>query len=165
MGKLSPIVFVLLGAALLLAGCNGAATPIGPTATASPVPVAARTMTPRPTLPAPTLAPTWAPTATAAPSATLPSAITLSGAKVISVSYLPKYRCLITLQTDHELAGKFYARVDTYKEYACQILPQHPNRLYCHGPLGGYEDDVFLQVYAEGIKTPVFEKEVYIPGF
>lgn len=163
--RISPLLFVVLVIFLLaLTGC-GARASEEPTAVPTPKPVVVRTITPLPTQPEPTAtaAPTLAPSPT--PTATLPKGADLSGAKLISVAILPNYKCLFTLQTDHALEAEFYAKVDKLKDYSCQILPRFPNRLYCTGPLGAFNDNVTFQVFARGTDAVLYEKEVYVPGF
>lgn len=166
-------IFILFAASLLLAGCTAAAPTAAPAASAAPAeaqPSAARTptqtFTPVPTeTPRPTLTP--APTETPPPTETpLPTPDpALAEVKLIGLGWYSNYDLLLSFQFPGPVDPAAYQVTLEGKEYKCEVIAGHPERLYCRGQGAKVLGTAWVRVYPAGSSQPGFEKEVWVPFF
>ncbi len=176
---LHPVSFLLMLAVLLasvlLASC---ATPsampvpsaIGEVSPAGATPTMVPTGTPEPTQTlSPSLTPAVPPTATAtlAPTATLVPTLdpALSDVKLIGLAWYRNYDLLLSFQFKQPVDPKKYRVTLEDKEYACEVLAQYPNRLYCRGQGAKVLTTANVRVYQVGSDQPGFKKDVWVPFF
>ena len=118
-----------------------------PTATAE----SSATLTPTPTISSP-------PTSTS----TTVASIDLSAGSVLGVSFLSGDRLMVSLSFPTAIEGEFRA-VAQGEEFACQILDEYPDRLYCIGPVLEPDTAVRLVLFQASITPSVFESTFSIP--
>lgn len=164
----------ILAAALviLLAACSTPAAGLEPTAplvvqpTATAIAAAARTPfpteTPRHT-PLPEFTATSLPTQTAVPTETPDPA--LEDIKLIGMGWMDSYQMLLSFQFAGPVSPDDYRVMMENKEYACEVITQYPDRLYCTGSGAKVLRNAWVRVYPSKSQQPGFEKEVYIPYF
>lgn len=161
------MLFILLMLGLLLAACAA------PTATPAPTKAPAlETATKAPTA---TMRPSLTPAATATPAATetLPPTATLpptpdpalSAVKLVGLAWLANYNLLLSFNFPGPVDANMYRVTLEDKEYTCEVLAQHPNRLYCHGQGAKVLATATVRVYPAGSQLPGFEQEVWVPYF
>ncbi len=170
-----PSAAVLTSLAVLTAGIMACNLPFGlpaaaPSASQAPPPAQADT----PTVEIPTATPpptdTPAPTDTPLPSET-PTITPTEGpnfaaASVYAVSHLPNDKLLVTVQIPGGVQGDYKAYVANLP-FACEILDQYPDRLYCNGaePFGVYAArDASLEILTVADNTPVFTAQFTVPA-
>jgi hypothetical protein len=145
---------------LILVGCTTGtvepetATPVPPRPTGTPVPSATATATAAPTqtpLPTATVTPTPQPTSE------------METARLLGTGFLTNWRFFFTIQAEEPLQLPYYGMVDRDKRYACQVVLQNPNRLYCWGPLAGKGRWVEYGVYKQDTDVRVHEGRFFIP--
>lgn len=165
----------MLAAALvviLLSACSTPAAKLEPTAppvmqpTATAVAAAARTPfpteTPRHT-PLPEFTATSLPTQTAAPTET--PAPAFNDIKLIGLGWMENYQMLLSFQFSGPISPDDYRVMMENHEYACEVIAQYPDRLYCTGPGAKVLRNAWVRVYPANSQQPEFEKEVYVPYF
>lgn len=127
--------------------------PIVEVATATPVPsdTPAPTDTPEPTE-TPTITPTTGPN--------------FGAASVYAISHLPNNKLLVTVQIPGGVEGDYKAYVANLP-FACEILDQYPDRLYCNGaePFGVYAPrEASLEIITATDNTTVFTTQFTVPA-
>jgi hypothetical protein len=144
----------------MLVGCTSGTvepetmTPVPPRPTSTPIPAMTATATAAPTL---TPRPTATVTATPQPTSEMESA------RLVGIGFLPEWRFFFTVQVEEPLQLTYYGMVARDKRYACQIVVQNPNRLYCWGPLAGKGRWVEYEVYEQETDKRVHEGRFFIP--
>lgn len=156
-----------LAAPVLLSAC-GSATP-------SPAVDTPRTTTVAPTQSAPTATPSPSRTATLTPTVTVQATPTPTAgpnfqeASVYAMAHLPSDRLLITIQVPGGIEGIYDAFIGD-QLYPCEVLSDHPDRLYCVGPepYVNYSPEGTLvrvqPLYPGEGATPVFEATFTVPA-
>ena len=173
LSKLLPLAVALVILLPLLAACAANSPTAIPTQTAGPGPVLEldtatpeATLTPYPSqTPLPTRTPTIAPTLppTEAPAPTLDPAF--SDVKLAGLAWLQNYNLLLSFNFPNPINPEDYRVTLEDKEYKCEVLPQYPNRLYCHGQGARVLGVAMVKVYPAGSDQVGFEKEVWVPYF
>jgi hypothetical protein len=150
----------MIGMTLLLAGCSGVepvqftltqALPTSiPTRTfaVSRTPTAEFTHTPAPTL---TITPTPQPTSE------------METARLVGTGFRPNWQYFFTVEAEEALQGHYFGVVAGNKQYACEIIPQNPKRIYCFGPLAGLDRWVDYVIYEQETEHLVHEGRFFIP--
>jgi hypothetical protein len=153
-------IVYMMGMAILLAGCSGVEpvqltpTPAPPTSVptrtlaVSRTPTAEFTHTPAPTV---TITPTPQPTSE------------METARLVGTGSRPNWQYFFTVEAEEALQGRYYGVVAGNKQYACEIIPQNPNRIYCHGPLAGLDRWVDYVIYEQATEQRVHEGQFFIP--
>ncbi len=165
------ISFLFLMLAALLVSCAAPRATTVPSATpVASTPTMVPTGTPEPTQTlSPSLTPAVPPTAAAtlAPTATLVPTLdpTLSDVKLIGLAWYRNYDLLLSFQFKQPVDPKKYRVTLEDKEYACEVLAQYPNRLYCRGQGAKVLTTANVRVYQVGSDLPGFEKDVWVPFF
>jgi hypothetical protein len=166
------LFFTLL--VLFLAACSSAqpsASPTGPSVTATQAvqPVLA-SLTPLP--PQPTRTPPPPLTATAAPSPTPTVTLTpttdpfLASAKLIGVGWRPGYNLLLSIQFPGPVQPEDYrVMIEEKEEYTCEVIAQHPDRLYCIGRGRNVYGRITVQIFPAGSQSVGFEGRISVPYF
>lgn len=156
-------------ASLALSGCGSTPTTLVPTQTV--IPTVEVTTTPVATLPLPSETPTIPPpTPTDAPvTPTIPPSPTadtsLADVELIGMGWMEDYQMLLSFQFPDEVEPEDYRVVMEEKDFACQVIAQFPDRLYCTGQGVKVLAVANIRVYPVGSTTPGFEKDVWIPYF
>lgn len=113
--------------------------------------------TPPPTdTPAPTDTPTLAPTL--GPN--------FAAASVYGVSHLPNDKLLVSIQVPGGVFGDYKAYVENLP-FACEILDQYPDRLYCNGaePFGLYAaKQGTIEILSSADNVTVYQAQFTVPG-
>ncbi len=148
----------------MLAACNAApeAQPAStrPVTTSTPLPPtvtpAAATASPRPTALA---------TPTATPNQVLTPTLVDDISKIVLVSHgvLSNWNYLITFAFPEPVQGEYSLLVDANKTYTCITRLDHPDYLYCAGPMTRLDDFVDFELFAVGHEASVFQGEIFIP--
>ncbi len=173
LSRSSAVAFASL--AVLTAGVLACNLPFGPSSSApsSPeAPLSGGADTPTAELPSATPAPsdTPMPSDTPVPSDT-PTITPTEGpnfaaASVYAVSHLPNDKLLVTVQIPGGVQGEYSAYVSNLP-FACEILDQYPDRLYCNGPepFGLFAPkDASLEILAASDNTTVFTTQFTVPA-
>lgn len=154
---------------LLLAGCAGPAPTTAPTATlaqAGPTQTPAPSRTPFPTE---TPWPTITPTVTETPLSTATLLPTpdpaLADIKLTGLAWYDDYDMLLSFQFTSPVDPANYRVTLEEKEFKCEVIAGHPNRLYCRGQGAKVLAVAMVRVYPAGSQQPGFEKEVWVPYF
>ena len=159
------VVFLLMAQAILTIACGtGAAEP---SVTAEPTKLQPTEQTPIPSEPptatsSPTPTSTWTPTSLPRATSTPVPLHDLSGGSVLGVSFLSGARLMVSLTFTESLDGEFRALVGG-KDFACLILDQYPDRLYCIGPELPQGSEAFIEVLRIDFGEPVFEATFSVP--
>ncbi len=164
------LLFTLTASAciLLASGCAGSA----------PTPAVSITA---PVIKTPTFPVTSTPvfTSTPWPSATLPATETplptiaftitpdsaLAEVKLLGGGWRKGYDYFFSFQFNQPVDAKNYRLMVEEKEYACQVLSEFPNRLYCIGPGAKVLSTAEVRLFQVESEVPAFEKDVWIPYF
>jgi hypothetical protein len=147
----------------LQAGRAPAAQPAGE----NPSPPAADTPAPPTDTPPPsdTPLPTDTPAPTDTPTLTATVGPNFGAASVYGVSHLPNNKLLVSIQVPGGVTGDYKAYVENLP-FACEILDQYPDRLYCNGPepFGLYAaKDATIEVLTSADNTTVFMTKFTVP--
>lgn len=162
------LIFLFL-VVLALAGCGSAPTTLVPTTT--DIPTQRAETTPIVTFLPPSETPTSPPpTATDAPvTPTVPPSPTadasLKDVELIGMGWMEDYQMLLSFQFPGPVNADDYRVVMEDKDFPCQVITQHPDRLYCIGQGVKVLAEANVRVYPAGSTTPGFEKDVWIPYF
>jgi hypothetical protein len=160
-------LFLFVCLIIFLAGCAAPAPKPAPTAAATITATLPRpTSSPMPTeTPRPTITPTI--TETLAPSAvpTITPDPALAEIKLIGMSWYSNYDMLLSFQFPGPVSPEGYRVTLEEKEYRCEVIAKHLDRLYCRGPGAKVLAVAHVRVYAAGNAQPGFEKEIWIPYF
>ena len=162
------LIFLFL-VVLALAGCGSEPTTLVPTET--DIPTQQAETTPISTFPPPSETPTSPPpTATDAPvTPTVPPSPTADSAlkdvELIGMGWMEDYQMLLSFQFSAPVDPDDYRVVMEDKDFPCQVITQHPDRLYCIGQGVKVLAVANIRVYPAGSTTPGFEKDVWIPYF
>lgn len=99
--------------------------------------------------PSSTVTPTASKTATPTPSHTPTLTLTPTSrpCSVYSYSLLSDGKLLLAFNFSEDLSGNYTAVVDN-QQFHCEILPQYPNRLYCHGTYPPVGKVVNINIYS-----------------
>jgi hypothetical protein len=120
------------------------------------------TQTPTPEL-IPTLLPTREPSSTATkiftPTETIPPVLF----RLLTHGPLPNWQYLVTFENDKPVTGDYSLIVDKNKKYTCFTRTDHPNYLYCAGPMAGIDTTVEFTLYTLKTKEEILAGEIYIP--
>jgi len=170
-----PSAAIITSLALLTAGVLACNLPFGPSGSApaaANTPEPAQAETPAPELPSPTPAPTETPVPSDTPEPSETPTITptqgpnFGAASVYAVSHLPNDKLLVTIQIPGGVEGVYKAYVSNLP-FACEILDQYPDRLYCNGPepFGLYAaKDASLEILTAAENTTVFTAQFTVPA-
>jgi hypothetical protein len=163
------ILILLLACSILLAACAA------PAPKPAPVQTAVRSSTPtipqptRTPLPSETPRPTFTATITDTPEPSATFTITpdpaLTEIKWIGMSWYKNYDLLLSFQFPGPVTPEDYRVTLENKEYRCEVIAKHADRLYCRGPGAKVLAVATVRVYASGNAQPGFEKEIWIPFF
>jgi hypothetical protein len=166
------LIWMILGLALffaLLSGCAGVRVGrmVEPAPAAElPLPSATprATRTPTPTSP-PVQAdlPTITPTPTAALTATLP--VDITGAELLAFAWYDDYDMMLAFQFPGPVQPEQVRVQMERKEFACQVVPQFPDRLYCKGQGSKVLAWAWVRLFPAGSIRPVLEQRVWVPYF
>lgn len=96
------------------------------------------------------------------PTSTIMTGSDFTDASVISRGWLDSGSLLVTLQVPNGVEGNYYAVVGG-NEFKCEILEDHPDRLYCHGTGVKSLTQVDASWYLEGVEQPVYQTEITVP--
>lgn len=77
--------------------------------------------------------------------------------------FLPHWQYFIALELPGLATNDFYVVVDRNKDYLCDIHPEYPKRLYCHGPQVRMQDWAPFALFVKGGDQPVFEGQFFTP--
>lgn len=151
-------IVLLLGMVLLVA-CRPAANLL---------PTAEPTLTPQPATATRTSAPSQTPLPSQTSTQTLtaqPTPLTdFSTVRVINITVMTHYQCLITLETKDPIRGNYHGVVAGIDPYPCTQLAQYPNRLYCVGKLASQDGKVNFKLYEQSNPLiPVYSADLLMP--
>ena len=90
------------------------------------------------------------------------SAATLVPGDIYSYNILSGGDFMLVVQFEQPLSGQYTALLDG-KDFLCQILPQYPNRLYCHGPNPRPGSMVDISIHSLEQNSLVFARSWQIP--
>jgi hypothetical protein len=126
------------------------------------------TVEPPSATPAPTDTPppTDTPEPSATPTVTPTEGPNFAAASVYAVSHLPKDKLLVTVQVPGGVEGEYKAYVSNLP-FACEILDQYPDRLYCNGaePFGVYyAQEATLEILTLADNITVFTAQFTVPA-
>ncbi len=76
---------------------------------------------------------------------------------------LPNWQYLVTFENDEPVTGDYSLIVGQNKEYTCFTRADHPNYLYCAGPMAGIDTTVEFKLYPLESKVEILTGEIYIP--
>jgi hypothetical protein len=161
------LLIVILAA--LLAACAAPAPRPASTPTTAPLPLPTRippTQTAEPSsTPLPSFTPTTAasPTLTATPAPTIDPA--LETVELIGMSWYSNYDMLLSFQFAAPVNPAAYRVTLEDKDYTCEVIAKHADRLYCRGPGSKVLAVAHVRIYPVGSPLAVFEKEIWIPYF
>jgi hypothetical protein len=169
-----PSAAIISSLALLTAGilaCNLPFGPAGAPRAATDTPQSGQAETPVPEVATSTPAPSETPVPSDTPEPTETPTITptegpnFAAASVYAVSHLPNDKLLVTVQIPGGVEGDYKAYVSNLP-FACEILDQYPDRLYCNGPepFGLYAaKDASLEILTAADNTTVFTTQFTVP--
>jgi hypothetical protein len=153
-------VVYMIGMAILLAGCSEV-EPVSNTPTqAPPTSIPTRTFAVSRT---PTVEFTHTPAPTVTISPTPQPTSEMQTARLVGTGSRPNWQYFFTVEAEEALQGRYYGVVAGNKQYACETVPQNPNRVYCFGPLAGVDRWVDYVLYEQATEKKVHEGRFFIP--
>lgn len=101
--------------------------------------------------------------ATATPTMTPDSS--LAEIELIGLAWLSNYNMLLSFQFPGHVDPLSYRVTLEDKEFSCEVISTHLDRIYCYGPGTRVLATAWVRVFSAGALEPGFEKQVWVPYF